>query len=397
MTAGEISTAGSARTKDAGRERSPNERPDAPTEEEAKRLDAAATWLAGGFSVVTVVLTAIGATGGALERMLRNHTMQSRWGFGLAAVAIAMAGFSKSFFVSDPTFKRMKRWKLTRGRLRALALFLVGKSPETLQKRLLLLGSTAFALGLFLLTDAAAKTPADDEKPAITATFKTADGPLTLHGTVRAGGLRSSSVIHVIATGLWRDERSGDLTMKRRLYESRSGPDSTGVVNVTLDVPLTSGFDHVAIVAAPQDAVDEAHQCTTEVEAKRLEGCFLVRTPNVPDRPQVAASWDTEKSNPVVKVAVASEGLLRSASVAVVVVAERPKSPNPEIYSAVLAPNAAGVLQQDLTVPVPAGVQSVCVAAMAVDTGGPADSDEIPRCPPSSTPQTTWTRLTVAS
>ncbi|HEX2056874.1 MAG TPA: hypothetical protein VHI71_00755 [Actinomycetota bacterium] len=370
--------------------------------EESRRLDSAATWLAGSFSVVTAVLTGVGATGGTLARMLRNHSAQARVGFALAALAIVMAGFSKSFFVPDPTFPHLAKWRLTRRRIHPLVLGIVGGSQDALQRRLLFLGSVSFALGLLIVTDAAARTPADDERPAITARFDVTRRATLLTGTVRAGGLKSSSVVHAIVTGFTPNPapNAGSESKPTRLFEARSGPNSEGVVTIGLNIHVPRGvYDHVAIVAAPQDAEEEVKECTTTKEAKQERACLILKTPDVPNRPQIAASWDLSDDEPALNLAVAGQGLRHTQAIAVVVEGKRAVGPSLTLYRAVLAPRAAGLLVRRFTLPVPQELDAVCVAAVAFDTQAmeaARSGHQAPACPPGATARTTWTRLAVA-
>lgn len=365
------------------------------------RLDTAATWLAGSFSIVAGALTAVGATGGTLERVLRNHEFKARAGFFLVAVAIAAAACAKSFFVHDPTFPRLKRWS-RRGHRALVAV--VGGSQESLQRRLLLVGGISFCAGLFLLTDAAAQTPADIEKPSVGAAFEFSDRGVTLKGTVTAGGLPASDTIHTIATGLRHVKTAGQVEIKRtRLYESRSGPDSSGKFKLDLSVPVPSGmFSHIAIVAAKNDAEETANECITLEIAKRRDGCLILKAPGIPDRPQLEATWDLGGTTATMVVNVAAEGLRRTEGIFVFAVGESTAVPRLHLYSAFLAPGASGGLKNQLRVPVGATVESVCIAATAADVAAARRREGVrlfafasPKCPPAADLRTTWARLAV--
>jgi hypothetical protein len=366
--------------------------------DEAKALDAAATWLVGSFSVVTAVLVGLGATGGSLERMLRNQPVQSKFAFLSLALAIGLAGIAKTFFLHDPQFPRLTRcgWTSSRRFLETL----VGGSQQSLQRRLLILGGLAFALGIFLATDAAVASPSDQEKPSITASFELGE-TLTLTGSVKATSLPSAEEVHVIVNGLMT--LGNDDVSFKRLYESRSGPNAAGTVELQLKVPISVGiFERVAIVATTGDAATAAENCTTRAEAQENDGCLVLSAPGVPERPQVAASWESSGETLLLSLEIAGEGLRDTQAISALVVGEPKSGPPFDLYRSFFAPSATGHLKNSFVVPVQERAESVCVAAISVDTEDLRTSlkrlfNVGPSCPPKATEHTSWIRLDVPS
>jgi hypothetical protein len=97
-------------------------------------LNGAATALAAGLTTITAALAAFGTAGGILERMSINSPGLTRWGFGFAALAVALAITAR--VAPNPP--------LTRGLLAASALLFGG--------------------ALFILVDRAAQIPSTRER-----------------------------------------------------------------------------------------------------------------------------------------------------------------------------------------------------------------------------------------
>src|SRR5919106_3727149 len=106
-----------------------------PTDE--ARLDGAATALAAGLTTITAALAAFGTAGGILERMSINSPGLTRWGFGFAALAVALAITAR-----------------------------VAPTP-TLTRWLLAASAVLFGAALFILVDRAAQIPSTRERPQV--------------------------------------------------------------------------------------------------------------------------------------------------------------------------------------------------------------------------------------
>src|SRR5205814_365459 len=127
---------------------------------------------------------------------------------------------------------------------------------------------------------AGVRTWGDRAQPSITITPKR--GSLVTV-SVKASGLRSTDHLLVQVEQLGRTGRPG-----QELYGASLGPDTSGDVEQTVDVPLPAGdFDDVGakawVGAEPEDCYRTGNST----------GCVHVHVSRPQERPQLAVDWET--------------------------------------------------------------------------------------------------------
>ncbi|MDQ3981226.1 MAG: hypothetical protein M3271_00940 [Actinomycetota bacterium] len=330
---------------------------------EQSAVDSAAKWAAGAFTVVTAALGAVGATGGGLERILRNELRASLFAFGLIFFGIVVAVLSRP----------------------AIPLF--GGTPwvNTLT---LVLAFGLFALGLGRALFLGVVSPSVRERPQISASLTRDDG-LLLEATVRASGMSSDDSLIVIIDGLAGVERVGT-----RLYKSQMGPERDGSVDVPLKVEIPSaGFDEVAIAASFDG--EEREKC---LDGTLTEACVIVRLPAPPRGPQLSLDLEGDPATRTAVVQVAGSGIAREGSVFVTAAGIAGKT-RTSALSSVLVPDGAGRVDSSFRVPVPSQARRFCVVALPLAIkptaaeGWRVTMDATHSCPPAIDEGVAWASL----
>ncbi len=314
-----------------------------------KDAQGAARFLLAALPALGALLTALAITGDLVGRMARDHALATFAAFGCAALAV--------FFGAVAAFGLRENSKEER---------------HTLYLGLVLLGA-----GLVFTVYAGVKTWGDRPQPSITVTPKRGSVVgISVHGT----GLRSSDHLVVEVEQLLRatDDR-GQLTWKpgQPLYGASLGPDSSGNVAETVDVPLPAGdFDDVG---ARVWVGDEPKDCYTD---GNTTGCVRVHIPRPQERPQLAVDWETFVRAPRVLIR-----LKASRSMTLRVYGIMSGRPTRVLAEWSLAPDAEGVFDRHLSVVVGHGFSDVCIVA-SITTREPS-------CPAPVEDGTVWTQLAV--
>lgn len=321
-------------------------------------VDSAAKWTAAAFGAVTTALGAVGATGGGLERVLRNELWLSLAAFGLIFFGIVLA------VIARPNIP-------------------LAGTDATSNARLLMRAFVSFAFGLALALYLGVASPSTRERPQISASLTRGDR-LLLDASVRASGMSSDSSLIVIVDGLVGRDRAAI-----RLYKSQMGPDRQGLVSLPLKIEIPPGeFDEIA-VAATFDA-EQRDKC---VEGNLAEGCVILRLPRVPRAPQLSLDLEGDAGSRAVVARVKS--LVRAqTSVAVTITAVGQTKP---LLAALLAPDDGGIVDSALEAPVPRDAREICVAASMVaarplEAPGWRVEERILQCPPGAS-GVTWATL----
>jgi hypothetical protein len=321
-----------------------------------KDAQGAARFLLAALPALGALLTALAITGDLVGRMARNHAWATFTAFGCAALAVFL-GAVASFGLRE-------------------------NSNE--ERRVLYLGLVVLGAGLVSTVYAGIATWGDRPQPSITVTPKRgAVVGIAVHGS----GLRSSDHLVVEVEQLLRTtDEQGQLTWKagQPLYGASLGPDGSGNVEESVDVPLPAGdFDDVGarawVGAEPKDCYADAN--TT--------GCVRVHIPRPQERPQLAVDWETFVRAPRVLIRLKARNLpqrpSRSMTLRVYgIVAGQPPRILAEWW---LAPDAEGVFDRRLSVVVGHAFSDVCVVASI--------TTRVPACPAPVEDGTVWTRLAV--
>jgi hypothetical protein len=321
-----------------------------------KDAQGAARFLLAALPALGALLTALAITGDLVGRMARNHAWATFTAFGCAALAVFLG---------------------------AVAAFGLRENSNE-ERRVLYLGLVVLGAGLVFTVYAGVATWGDRPQPSIMLTPKRgAFVGIAVHGS----GLRSSDHLVVEVEQLLRaTDEHGQLTWKagQPLYGASLGPDGSGNVEQSVDVPLPAGdFDDVGarawVGAEPKDCYADTN--TT--------GCVRVHIPRPQERPQLAVDWETFVRAPRVLIRLKARNLpqrpSRSMTLRVYgVVAGQP----PRILAEwSLAPDADGVFDRHLSVVVGHAFSDVCIVA-SITTRAPV-------CPAPPEDGTVWTQLAV--
>src|ERR687883_31756 len=183
-----------------------------------KDSQGAARFLLAALPALGALLTALAITGDLVGRMARNHPWATFAAFGCAALAVFLG---------------------------AVAAFAMREGSDA-ERRVLYLGLVVLGAALVFTVFAGVRTWGDRPQPSISVTPKRgALVTVSVHDT----GLRASDHLVVELEQLLRttDDR-GTLDWKpgQQLYGASLGPDRSGDVAQTVDVPLPAGdFDDV--------------------------------------------------------------------------------------------------------------------------------------------------------
>lgn len=321
-----------------------------------KDAQGAARFLLAALPALGALLTALAITGDLVGRMARNHPVASFAAFGCAALAVFLG---------------------------AVAAFGLRKDSSE-ERRVLYVGLVVLGAGLVFTVYAGVKTWGDRPQPSITVTPKRGS---IVAVSVRGIGLRSSEHMVVEVEQLLRvTDRQGRHSWRpgQPLYGASLGPDGSGEVEQTVDLPVPAGdFDDLGARAW---VGDEPRPCYTN---GNTTGCVRVHIPRPPERPQLAVDWETFVRAPRVLIRLKARNLpqrpARSMILRVYGIAVGQPLRNLAEWS--LAPDADGVFDRRLSVVVGHAFSDVCVVASI--------STREPTCPPPAEHGTVWTQLAV--
>jgi hypothetical protein len=321
-----------------------------------KDAQGAARFLLAALPALGALLTALAITGDLVGRMARNHPWATFAAFGCAALAVFLG---------------------------AVAAFALREGSDD-ERRVLYLGLAVLGAALVFTVFGGVRTWGDRPQPSITVTPKRgALVTVSVHGT----GLRASDHLVVEVEQLVRttDDR-GTLEWKpgQQLYGASLGPDGSGDVAQTVDVPLPAGdFDDVGakvwVGAEPRD-------CS---RAGTSTGCVRVHVPRPQERPQLAVDWETFVRAPRVLIRLKARNLPQrpSRSMALRVYGLVPAQPARVLAEWELAPDADGSFDRRLSVVVGHAYSDVCIVA--------STARREPVCPAPVEDGTVWTQLAV--
>jgi len=321
-----------------------------------KDAQGAARFLLAALPALGALLTALAITGDLVGRMARNHPVASFAAFGCAALAVFLGAVAAFGLRED--------------------------SPE--ERRILYVGLVVLGAGLVFTVYAGVKTWGDRPQPSITVTPKRGS---IVAVSVRGIGLRSSDHLVVEVEQLLRvTDRRGRLSWRpgQPLYGASLGPDNSGEIEQTVDLPLPAGdFDDLGARAW---VGDEPRPCYAN---GNTTGCVRVHIARPPERPQLSVDWETFVRAPRLLIRLKARNLpprpARSMTLRVYGIAVGQPLRNLAEWS--LAPDADGVFDRRLSVVVGHAFSDVCVVASI--------STREPTCPPSVERGTVWTQLAV--
>src|SRR5438309_11642877 len=321
-----------------------------------KDAQGAARFLLAALPALGALLTALAITGDLVGRMARDHPWATFGAFGSAAVAVFLG---------------------------ALAAFGLREDSKE-ERRALYLGLFVLGAGLVFAVYAGVKTWGDRPQPSITVTPKRGS---VVGISVRGTGLRSTDHLVVEVEQLLRaTDENGQLTWKpgQPLYSASLGPDGSGNVAQTVEVPVPAGaFDDVG---ARVWVGKEPKDCYAD---RNTTGCVRVYVPRPQERPQLAVDWETFVRAPRVLIRLKARNLPQrpSRSMTLRVYGIAVGLPTRILAEWFLAPDADGVFDRHLSVVIGHAFSDVCIVA-SITTRAPA-------CPAPVEDGTVWTQLAV--
>jgi hypothetical protein len=313
-----------------------------------KDAQGAARFLLAALPALGALLTALAITGDLVGRMARNHPWATFAAFGCAALAVFLG---------------------------AVAAFGLRENSD-LERRVLYLGLVVLGTGLVMTVYAGVRTWGDRPQPSIAITPKRGSlVTVTVHGS----GLRSSDHLIVEVEQLLHGSRPG-----QELYRASLGPDASGDVEQTIDVPLPAGaFDDVGARAW---VGDEPKDCYRNGGST---GCVRVHVSRPQERPQLSVDWETFVRAPRVLIRLKAHNLPQrpSRSMTLRVYGLVPGQPSRVLAEWSLAPDADGSFDRRLSVVVGHAFSDVCIVA--------STTTREPVCPAPVDDGTVWTQLAV--
>jgi hypothetical protein len=313
-----------------------------------KDAQGAARFLLAALPALGALLTALAITGDLVGRMARNHPWATFASFGCAALAVFLG---------------------------AVAAFGLRESSDA-ERRVLYLGLAVLGIGLVMTVYAGVRTWGDRPQPSIAITPKRGSlVTVTVHGS----GLRSSDHLVVEVEQLLHGSKPG-----QELYRASLGPNASGDVEQTIDVPLPAGdFDDVGarawVGAEPKDCYRNTGSA----------GCVRVHVSRPQERPQLSVDWVTFVRAPRVLIRLKAHNLPQrpSRSMTLRVYGLVPGRPSRVLAEWSLAPDADGSFDRRLSVVVGHAFSDVCIVA--------STTTREPVCPAPVDDGTVWTQLAV--
>src|SRR3954468_3848865 len=315
-----------------------------------KDAKGAARFLLAALPALGALLTALAITGDLVGRMARNHPWATFASFGCAATAVFL------------------------GAVAAFGL----RAGSAAERRVLYLGLVVLGASLVLTVYGGVRTWGDRPQPSITITPKRGS-LVTASG--QASGLRSTDHLVVQVEQLGSSGRPG-----QELYGASLGPDTSGDVEQTVDVPLPAGdFDDIGAKAW---VGDEPNDCYRNGNST---GCVRVHVSRPQERPQLAVDWETFVRAPRVLITLKARNLLQrpSRSMTLRVYGLAAGAPARVLAEWSLAPDVDGSFARRLSVVVGHAFSDVCVVA--------STTTREPACPAPVEESTVWMQLAVPS
>lgn len=313
-----------------------------------KDAQGAARFLLAALPALGALLTALAITGDLVGRMARNHPWATFASFGCAALAVFLG---------------------------AVAAFGLRESSDA-ERRVLYLGLIVLGTGLVMTVYAGVLTWGDRPQPSIAISPKRGSlVTVTVHGS----GLRSSDHLIVEVEQLLHGTKPG-----QELYRASLGPDASGDVEQSIDVPLPAGdFDDVGARAW---VGDEPKDCYRNAGST---GCVRVHVSRPQERPQLSVDWETFVRAPRVLIRLKAHNLPQrpSRSMTLRVYGLVPGHASRVLAEWSLAPDADGSFDRRLSVVVGHAFSDVCIVA--------STTTREPVCPAPVDDGTVWTQLAV--
>src|SRR5262249_31531881 len=190
---------------------------------------------------------------------------------------------------------------------------------------------------------------------------------------------------------------------RQLLYGASLGPDRSGDVSQTVDVPLPAGdFDDIGAKAWIGDEPEDCYRRGTGT------GCVRVHVSRPPERPQLAVDWETFVRAPRIVIRLKAHNLPQRPARSMVLYAYgvSPGQPARVLAEWSLAPDADGSFDRRVSVVVGHAYTDVCVVASTIRRDpvcpappvlwrGATPPRRDPAAPAPAEDGTVWTQLAV--
>jgi hypothetical protein len=198
-------------------------------------------------------------------------------------------------------------------------------------------------------------------KPRIDAALSTTGAVTKLAGTVTTDGITNRHFMTVYVTGVLPHRKAV------RLLSSKAGADRDGKASLKLAVDTSTAPFTAVIVEAATTGTDPTTAPRTNCHAPAEKmACLLIRLRSRPSRPRLAASWKLAKGQqPVLTIRARAAGL--AAERRLLLSIREPVKPKARdgapgrLYAATWAPDADGVIDEQLEVPIRHTKRRLCV------------------------------------
>lgn len=310
-----------------------------------------------GVAVLGTVLAALVFTS-VLERAARNETEFMMAAFFAAVIAGTL------WFLAGVTTKRPNRLRAS--------------------------GAGILAIGLGAAIIAVLVTYRETESPSIAAELEEGQ---RLAATVTAAGLTSNDQVGVRVEAFQRNPPGAESEWQQfTLYEAALGPNTAGVVNHAVKLPIAYGtFELLRIRATtqaeyefcPLDRVDPA-----DPRRRRLDtGCLIMTLPRFAVAPRVEAVWERDGTARILAGRVQADNAPHRVVFHVVMRGRR------RLGGGLAAPDINGKIDASIRIPVPASARAICLVARWHRQNRNYRSTLTPLCPPRINADTGWVML----
>jgi len=267
----------------------------------------------------------------------------------------------------------------------------IAPASRRAQRILAFLGVLSFGVGVFWLVFVAVRAKSESDRPRVASSLVATPMGQRVQGTVSGAGMEANQHILVRIIGvssaptlapnrIGRGRTDEGAVDRQLVYSSRTGAMADGTTTVRLDVPIAAGLyerlDVEGVVSDDDGDVETGSETASCDQETSDIGCETLMVPPVFRRPRLSARWRLPAQTPPVLAVVARMGNL-SADDRVLLSVLRVKEGKlaGRIYGASWAPDTAGMVEEQLELPVEPLNRPICVVLRTL-RGAPISASE---------------------